>query len=62
MTSRPKSKIEKYTIHSTRQDGIGRIWWARPPWGMYRDFPSWKEAADYLSLRHRLSRHENRRS
>ena len=36
--------LAKYRIHS--QDDLGQtIWWARVPYGTYRRFSSWSEAA-----------------
>lgn len=45
-----RSKIEKYAVHC---DNAG-TWWARVPWGTYRSFGSWREAAAYLAMRHDL--------
>jgi hypothetical protein len=50
------SKIKKYTIHGGRYLDTGPwTWWARVPYGTFRKFGSWKEAADYLRMRHALS-------
>jgi hypothetical protein len=53
------SKIEKYVIHGNsyepnKDQGALTVWWARVPWGTYQRFDTWKEAADYLRLRHHL--------
>lgn len=50
------SKIQKYTIHSDRQgESTGPwAWWARVPYGSFKRFNTWTEAAGYLRLRHAL--------
>jgi hypothetical protein len=47
------SKIQKYSIHGTRCE-TSTIWWARVPYGTFRKFSTWEEAAGYLRLRHTL--------
>lgn len=60
MMNHRKSKIEKYVIHATRQDGIPWTWWARVPYGTYRGFRTWNEAADFLRIRYALRTDEGR--
>lgn len=49
-----RSKIEKYVIYATRQNGDPWTWWARVPYGTFQRFASWPEAVDFLRLKAHL--------
>jgi hypothetical protein len=56
------TKIQKYSIHGSQYDDTGPwTWWARVPYGTFRQFPSWKEAAEYLRLRHHLRTNDRKK-
>lgn len=54
------SKIQKYVIHAVQQGDIPWTWWARVPYGTFRKFNTWKEAAGYLRLRHTLRKSDRK--
>lgn len=50
-------KISKYVIYCDLESGV---WWARVPFGSYTPYPSWRDAAAYLRLRHQLQKNSGR--
>lgn len=45
------AKLRRYAIKS-REDLGDWVWWARVPYGTWRMFHSWEDAADWLRYKH----------